>query len=85
MENMKCKMMNRKDTVAFFKNAKNMLSDFDFYENEYHKKINYQNKFDSCGNQMPIFIATERSKDDWEVLYDSFYFADSNDVFANKD
>ena len=53
---MKCKMMNRKDTVAFFKNARDMLSDFDFYENEYHKKINYQNKFDSCGNQMPIFI-----------------------------
>jgi hypothetical protein len=79
MENMKCKMMNKEDTVAFFKNAKDMSSDFDFTENDFYKKINYRNKFDICGNPLPIFIATERENYEWEVLFDSFYFADSKD------
>ena len=85
MENMQYKKMNTKDTVSFFKHARDMFyGEFYFFENEYIKKIQYKDRYDICGNELPIFIATEKSKDDWEVLYDSFYFKDSNDVFANK-
>ena len=79
MDNEKVYILSKSETKMWYEHCKKSVKHdkrFYFYENEYVKKIQWEDRYDRCGNNLPIFLAFyyDSKGEEYEIIVDDAFF-----------
>ena len=83
MDNEKVYILSKSKTKKWYEDSKKSLKGdkrFYFYENEWVKKIQWEDRYDQCGNNLPIFLAFyyDSKGEEYEIIVDGAFFKRSS-------
>ena len=76
MDNEKVYILSKSETKMWYEHCKKSVKHdkrFYFYKNEYVKKIQWKDRYDQCGTNLPIFLACVRGEE-WDIIVDDSFF-----------